>query len=116
MAVLGTFLQWMLLASFFLAKSTLDALNILGHMFVFSPGAELATQFVLSPFPIALAMYTVYGLLFVDIPWLRLPSIRQASVPLLRRTPTRVALYVACFIAAIAFTPGAATPFMYFQF
>jgi hypothetical protein len=106
----------MLLATFFLAKSVQDAVSILTHMFVFSPGSEITTQMVQSPFLVAFALYSLFGLLFVDIPWLKLPSIRQASQLIVQRTPTRLAFYTASFVAAIAFSPGRTNPFMYFQF
>lgn len=115
-AVLGTMLQWLLIATFFLAKSIPDALSILSHMFVFSPGVELTMQFVQSPFLVAFAMYSIYGLLYVEIPWLKLPSIKQAGALIASRTPTRLALYAACFVAAVAFSPGRTNPFIYFQF
>jgi D-alanyl-lipoteichoic acid acyltransferase DltB (MBOAT superfamily) len=115
-SVLGTFLQWTLLATFFLANSTQDALSILSHMFVYWPGAEIATQLVQSPFPVAFALYCIYGVLFVEIPWLRLPTFRQIAQFMANRTPTRLALYAACFVAAVAFTPGHTNPFIYFQF
>jgi len=115
-AVFGTFLQWMFLAAFFLARSSEDAVSILSHMFVFSPGTEIAAQLMQSPFAVAFALYCIYGLIFVDIPWLRLPSIKQASTLVLQRTPTRLALYAACYVAAVAFAPRTTHPFIYFQF
>jgi len=116
LAVLGTFFQWSFLAVFFLAKSTQDAVSMITHMFVYTPGTDIAMQFVQSPFPMAFALYCLYGLIFIDIPWLKLPSIRQAAPILLQRTPTRLALSVACFLATIALTPGHTSPFIYFQF
>jgi D-alanyl-lipoteichoic acid acyltransferase DltB (MBOAT superfamily) len=116
-AVLGTFILRTSVGTFFFAKTVGDAVCILGKMYCsFSPGAELAHKVMLSPFPVALALYTVYGLLFVEIPWLPLPSLRRLSLILVQRTPVRIALYAASFLAAMAFTTPLVNSFYYFQF
>jgi D-alanyl-lipoteichoic acid acyltransferase DltB (MBOAT superfamily) len=115
-AVIGTLFQWMLVAAFFLAKSVQDALSILFHMFVFVPGAAISTELVQSPFLVAFAMYCIWGLIYIDLPWLQVPSLKLLKAIIARRNPTRLALYAACFAAAVAFTPGRSTPFIYFQF
>jgi hypothetical protein len=54
--------------------------------------------------------------MYIDLPWLQVPSLKLLKATIARRSPTRLALYAACFAAAVAFTPGRSTPFIYFQF
>lgn len=118
LACLSTFILVHFTQSFFLAKSVPDALTIIRNMVWYTPSSsELVTTFCQSPVVVALALYSVYGLIFVEIPWLsttrkmaRLQHLLTGSLP------RQVALYVCVFVAAIAFCPELTSPFIYFQF
>lgn len=103
---------------FFIARNVTDALIIERNMVWFTPSPGLlATAFVQSPVVVALLLYAIYGLIFVEIPWLSATKKLAPLQTLLTATvPRQVALYVCVFVAAIAFCPELTSPFIYFQF
>ncbi|MBX9949395.1 MAG: hypothetical protein K2Y39_09530 [Candidatus Obscuribacterales bacterium] len=116
-ACLSTFITVHFTQSLFLAKSTADALTIMKNMVSYTASSlNLAEMFWQSPVVVPLILYSLWGLSFVEIPWLPLRKIRVVQ-SFLTATPQRqYALYICVFVAAIAFCPATPSPFIYFQF
>lgn len=116
-ACLGTFITIHLAQPLFIAKTIEDAVTITKNMVWYTPSlANLAGMFWQSPVVVPLVLYLLWGLCFVEIPWLPLKKIRVVP-SFLTATPARqYALYICVFVAAIAFCPATPSPFIYFQF
>ncbi|MCC7529467.1 MAG: MBOAT family protein [Candidatus Melainabacteria bacterium] len=117
LACLGTFIAVHFTQSLFLAKSVDDAVVIMRNMIWYKPSTlGLAEMFWQSPVVVPLILYSLWGLAFVEIPWL--PSKNFGFVrSFLTATPARqYALFSCVFVAAIAFCPSSPSPFIYFQF
>ncbi len=116
-AVLCTFIISAFAQTVFFAHTTADALTIFLRSIVPTDGSlGLVNQFIQSPALVSVSLYCLFGLLFVDIPWLPL----KQTVPIryfFASNPFRMAAgYVTAVVAAIAFSPALKTPFIYFQF
>lgn len=118
-ACISTFILLHFTQPFFIAHSVPDAFVILRDMVWFTPAtsSEVATAFSHSPVLMALLLYCIYGLIFVEIPWFSATQKLARLQILFTGTVSRqVAVYVCIFIAAIAFCPEQTSPFIYFQF
>lgn len=116
-ACLSTFITVHFTQSLFLAKSTADALAIMKNMVLYSASSlDLATMFWQSPVIVPLILYSLWGLSFVEIPWLPLKKIGVVKDFLTASAARQYALYICVFVAAIAFCPASPSPFIYFQF
>lgn len=116
-ACLCTFITVHFTQSLFLAKSVGDALTIMHNMVFYSASSlGLLDLFTQSPALVPLILYALWGLVFVEIPWLPLQNVRSVRV-FFTATPARqYALFACVFVAAIAFCPASPSPFIYFQF
>lgn len=116
-ACLSTFITIHFTQSLFLAKTTADALTIMKSMVCPSSSTlGLAESFWYSPALSGLILYSLWGLSFVEIPWLPLKKIRFVRSFLTASPARQYALYFCVFAAAIAFCPAYPSPFIYFQF
>jgi alginate O-acetyltransferase complex protein AlgI len=120
LACLCTFITVHFTQSLFLAKSIDDALLIMRSMVWYTPSAlGLSEMFWQSPVVVPLVLYTLWGLAFVDIPWLPLKNFKNLVLvkSFFTATPARqYAILVCMFVAANAFSPATSSPFIYFQF
>lgn len=116
-ACLSTFIMVHFTQSLFLAPSVGDALTIMHRMVFFSGDcADVATAFSRSPAVGALILYSLYGLVFVEIPWLPLRVLEPVKAFFIATRPRRLAFVSVAAVAALAFWQGTDNPFMYFQF
>lgn len=116
-ACLGTFLLVLLAQTFFLAKTVSDAFVLLGAMFTpMYSTVNLLGQFADSPVVVPAILYLIWGLIFVDVPWLPLANLRGIGNFLSANSARKVALCICAFVASIAFAPSLSNPFIYFQF
>jgi hypothetical protein len=79
----------------------------------------LAEMFWQSPVVVPLILYALWGLVFVEIPWLPLKNLKSLALvqSFCTAAPARqYAFFVCIFVAAIAFCPASTSPFIYFQF
>lgn len=116
-ACLGTMLLMHVTQTLFLARTVNEGLYLMGRMLWYSPAnLGLASDFANSPALVALVLYTLWGLTVVELTWLPLKQLHAINRFLIA-TPARQAAMCGCvFIAAIAFCPPNASPFIYFQF
>jgi alginate O-acetyltransferase complex protein AlgI len=116
-ACLGTFILSLFAWTFFLAHSVTDAMTIVQRMLLPHSGTlGLVQMFAESPVVVSLAIYCLYGLIFVDIPWLSQLRFSKLRCFVIASPARQLALFVCIFIAAIAFSPALTVPFIYFQF
>jgi len=118
LACAGTFVVSLFAWTFFFAHSASDALTVVHSMIIPANGeSNLAEKLLQSPFLVSFTMYSVYGLLFVDVPWSNWSDRTRAIRAAFEQQPARQLACIACaFIAAIAFSPALTVPFIYFQF
>jgi len=117
LACAGTFLLVMFAQTLFLAKTVPDAVQLVMSMLIPSPSiVGLSGQFWESPVVVPLIMYTIWGLVFVEIPWMPLAVLRPVKEFLAANNARKAALYICVFVASIAFASSLSNPFIYFQF
>ncbi|MBX9690418.1 MAG: MBOAT family protein [Candidatus Obscuribacterales bacterium] len=102
---------------FFRAANLWEAVKVLKHMFSWSTSSVLSEELKASTLPVAFGIYGLFILLKVLGPK---ASSGNSTLKLLfqylNSGASKAAIGICAFIAAIAFAPEKASPFIYFQF
>lgn len=116
-ACFGTFLQLCLFQSFFIAPTIPDSFDLMKAMLLYSPSTmESVSLLCQSPCVVAGVLYCIYGILFVKLPYMPDLPVARIQQFLTANTSRRVAICAAICVVAVAFSPDAVSPFIYFQF
>ena len=112
-----TFSMVLLAWVFFRASDVNQACMIVSRMVIpqgtFEASA-LINMLLSSPFPTALFVYIIY--FAISHYHCKIPVISSITARLPIGLPTRIAVYVGAFFAALGFSPSYSSPFIYFQF